>query len=910
MLCWRLLHPYPYFAFREPPVSLEAATHSNAANRSGQHGTIAWLELIAERHDLSLAPPPGEPSAAAILMLLDALSRDFADYREVVAGARDAGRRNAEHLAQIVRSADEQGVLVRTTGAAAAEAGNGAALMAQAAVALQDSARSAVTAAADAGENLAAIDAALGVLVARLADGDGPLAEMHRSNRGVADFQVTLARLSRHAQLLAVNAAIEAAHLAEAGSRFAIVAQEVRKLSTSTRGSRADVAHIVTELRQSTEHVAAAVRESKDATAAAGEEVDGASEALSRTRQGIDEFERMVATIAEVGSAQKAALEAIGSSIDQIWHHADGAASASREAARLDLDALLERAQTRLARWTLRDRPAPALSPDTDFGRWVAAIVAGADPAAGGEIDANGEIPPLVAAVRTLLVRVAADQRDVLADIVQTAVAVSRNGYAWRSISEALGGVSREIEVVRTTVHESVNAARTSAEVAGGMRALVDAIRDQYDTALDLLAGALTRIASITGSVRDIDGCAASMGAAAARADQIMGLIDTLSSETDLLSLNAAIEAAHAGDLGLGFSVIAEEIRSLARSTNDSTGSVTKFVASISAMSGKLQASIGKAAACTNEVGTSAEAVRGAIATLGAAFETAIERTADVSSSASDQTRALNWVLQNVNRSACAVEAHATQATDRERLELAMLGCRAHAIAARRPLGTVVERVRAFAETLSSRVEATFERALGEGRITLDRLFDFRYHAVEGAEIASLSRLFDVSRAPAAGFLPAKYATPWDALVDEAIIDVLTAGWNEAAAANLSPVAIFISDLNGLFYAYPRQKIAAWTNDPAADNMGNRIKRFFEDEYTLSVVRCGLGPNAAELGPRCTYEQFRRAGSELARTGPRPWGGYVYARDTSAVCNEVVTAIYARDKRHGALRICYDPDLI
>jgi methyl-accepting chemotaxis protein len=891
-------------------VSLDAAAPSTAARGSGQQRTIAWLEMIAERHDLSLAPPASEPSTASILVLLDALSRDFADYREVVAGARDAARRNAEHLALIVRSTDEQGVLVRATGAAANEAGNGAALMAQAASAIQDSAGSAVTAAADAGKNLVAIEAALGVLVARLADANGPLAEMQRSNRGIADFQVTLGRLSRHAQLLAVNAAIEAAQLAEAGSRFAIVAQEVRKLSTSTRGSRADVAHIVAELRQSTENVATAVRESKDATAAAGEEVDGTGEALTRTRQGIDEFERMVATIAEVATSQSTALQAIGSSVDHIGQHADGAASASREAARLDLDSLLERAQTRLARWTLRDRRAQALVPDADFEHWIAAIVGGADAAAGGELDANDEIRPLLAAVRALLARVAADQRDVLADIVQTAVAVSRNGYAWRSISEALAGVSREIEVVRTTVHESVNAARTSAEVAVGMRTLVDAIRHQYDSALELLAGALTRIASITGSVRDIDGFAASMGAAAARADQIMGLIDTLSSETDLLSLNAAIEAAHAGELGLGFSVIAEEIRSLARSTNDSTGSVTKLVASISAMSGNLQGSIGKAAACTNDVGTSAEAVRGAIAALGAAFETAIERTADVSSSASDQTRALNWVLQNVNRSACAVEAHATQATERERLELAMLGCRAHAIAARRPLGTVVERVRAFAETLSSRVEATFETALGEGRITLDRLFDFSYRAVEGAEIASLSRLFDVSRAPAAGFSPAKYATPWDALVDEAIIDVLTAGWNEAAAANLSPVAIFIADLNGLFYAYPRQKIAAWTNDPATDNMGNRIKRFFEDEYTLRVVRCGLGPAAAELGTRCTYEQFRSAGSDLARTGLRPWGGYVYARDTSAVCNEVVMAIYARDQRHGTLRICYDPDLI
>jgi methyl-accepting chemotaxis protein len=208
------------------------------------------------------------------------------------------------------------------------------------------------------------------------------------------------------------------------------------------------------------------------------------------------------------------------------------------------------------------------------------------------------------------------------------------------------------------------------------------------------------------------------------------------------------------------------------------------------------------------------------------------------------------------------------------------------------------------------RLEATLAAALNDGRISPKRLFDFSYRRIEGNEIASLGRLFDVSRVPPSGFTPTKYATPWDAVVDEAIIDVLTAGWNEAAGSDLSVVAMFVSDLNGLFYAYPRQKIAAWTNDAATDNMGNRIKRFFEDEYTLRVVRSGLGPQAAELSTRCTYDQFRACGSNLARTPNRPWGAYVYARDTSVVSNEVVMALYARDMRHGVLRVCYDPSLI
>jgi hypothetical protein len=199
---------------------------------------------------------------------------------------------------------------------------------------------------------------------------------------------------------------------------------------------------------------------------------------------------------------------------------------------------------------------------------------------------------------------------------------------------------------------------------------------------------------------------------------------------------------------------------------------------------------------------------------------------------------------------------------------------------------------------------------VSNGRVKLDELFSLGYEPVDGARSAALGRLFDVSRVPAAGFSPAKYATPWDAFVDEALIDVLTQGWHEATAAAFSPVTLFVSDLNGFFYAYPRQKIGAWTNDPAEDGAGNRIKRLFEDEYALRVGRYGLGPQAAPLGPRASYESFRAAGCELNRTPARPWGAFVYARDTRLVCNEVAMAVYVRGMRHSTLRVCYDPNLI
>ncbi len=882
---------------------------SVAAHTATTAPLVRWLGAIADQQNFALAPPDDSALAVSIGALLTTLAAEFSEYRAIAGGARSAARTNAEELARVVQATLEQGSLVRATASAAGQAGRGAELMAGAADALLGFAQAAAGSANAADTGLAQTVGALGELHCRLDEGRTPLRDMRSATDGVADFLVTLARLSRHAQLLAVNASIEAAHLAEAGSRFAIVAQEVRTLSRSTRDSRADVVRIVAELREATNQVANAGDDSLETTAAASREIEGAAEALSRTGTAIATFERTVMTVADVAATQSMALQAVTTAVEQIAQHADAITVASREAGQLDLDALLARAAAKAACWTLPSgRTATSTQPrDDEFGRWIATLIAGR-PAAVNRLERRPELESLARAVDSLLTRVNADQREVLGSVVQVAVAVSRNGYVWRSIGESLTGVSREIGIVRETVDESTRGARTSAELARQMRTLVETIRAQYDEALASLEIALARITRIAASVHGIDGFVESMNGAASRAEQIMTLIETLSSETDLLSLNAAIEAAHAGEAGRGFSVIAEEIRALARSTNTATESVSQLVADIMVIGGTLQSSTGTAASATLDVTASAQQVRDAIAALRSAFDSATQRALDVSAAAADQTRDLDSVLQTINRTSTAFESNGTSATGAGRLQLAMLGARAHAVAARRPIGTAIEGVRTFGAMVCERLEAAIEAALAANRVSLESLFDFQYSEVSGARTLSLARLFDVSRVPDSGFTPIKYATPWDDRIDAALCDVLESVYDAAAA--FSPVAMFVSDLNGFLYAYPHRKIAAWTNDPAVDNASNRIKRMFEDEYALRVGRWGLGEAAADLAPRTTWQTFCRSNCNLERETERPWGAFVYARDTNVVCNEVVMALYAGGRRHSTLRICYDANVI
>ena len=67
----------------------------------------------------------------------------------------------------------------------------------------------------------------------------------------------------------------------------------------------------------------------------------------------------------------------------------------------------------------------------------------------------------------------------------------------------------------------------------------------------------------------------------AQESDQVLGLIKTIASQTNLLGLNAAIEAARVGDQGRGFGVVAQEIRKLATTSGDSIKQIEDIIKSI-----------------------------------------------------------------------------------------------------------------------------------------------------------------------------------------------------------------------------------------------------------------------------------------------------------------------------------------
>ena len=178
----------------------------------------------------------------------------------------------------------------------------------------------------------------------------------------------------------------------------------------------------------------------------------------------------------------------------------------------------------------------------------------------------------------------------------------SAQGLLAEHVRETEQVVTAINEMSRTAVSVSESAANT-AQLTGQSQQLANQSRQVVDQAM----------ASVTALVTEVETTAHSIEAMQQDVQQIgsiLGVIGGIAEQTNLLALNAAIEAARAGEQGRGFAVVADEVRHLSADTQRSLGQITEILASLTQAGDQLATVLARITAEAAEQRQQAEQLR------------------------------------------------------------------------------------------------------------------------------------------------------------------------------------------------------------------------------------------------------------------------------------------------------------
>jgi len=223
-------------------------------------------------------------------------------------------------------------------------------------------------------------------------------------------------------------------------------------------------------------------------------------------------------------------------------------------------------------------------------------------------------------------------------------------------VSAAMQEMVSTSDEIASNTSDTDESARQAAELAGtGQETVATAVKSVSRLAEQVEAGSkrIQRLEQESGEIGNV-----------------LDVIQAIAEQTNLLALNAAIEAARAGDAGRGFSVVADEVRGLAKRVQDSTVDIERIVSNLQSGAAGAVVDMSKAKQMASEASEEAGKSGAALSEIMAAVNRIVDMTTQVASATEQQRATAAEMTQNVEASSSAIDkltddiAHVNQSSN------------------------------------------------------------------------------------------------------------------------------------------------------------------------------------------------------------------------------------------------------
>lgn len=235
--------------------------------------------------------------------------------------------------------------------------------------------------------------------------------------------------------------------------------------------------------------------------------------------------------------------------------------------------------------------------------------------------------------------------KDEAAGLHQSAQELQESAnMASTGMQQQLGTVDQVVSAVTQMAEKSQDVARNTADTAKA----TEEADEQGNTAKLVIVEAMCAVDTLAEMVQASTDVVSKLENDSANIGEVLSVINGIAEQTNLLALNAAIEAARAGEQGRGFAVVADEVRTLATRTQQSTQEITGITENLQTGTRKAVESMAKGKEnAQNGVDLTEQAVE-ALAMISSAISTVKDMNLQIAAAADGQNMAMDDVNSNV----------------------------------------------------------------------------------------------------------------------------------------------------------------------------------------------------------------------------------------------------------------------